>query len=80
MKHMLRLERPAAEAVLSGDKNFIICPNDEEYQKGDIISFRVDFFQPKDETPIEKIPFLITHVVSGFGLKENYIAFGIKRI
>lgn len=81
MIHDLKIQLCFADAILRGYKNFEVRYNaDRGFQKGDLINF---FVLEKDtivyEHPLNKIPFVVTYVLSGFGLKEDHVAFGIKR-
>ena len=75
-----KILEPFADAVLSGEKTFEIRKNDEGYQKGDIIRFKVMssecFTNPSH--PLNDSRYEITYVLSGWGLKEDYCVFGIK--
>lgn len=79
--HKLKISKPYADAVLSGEKNFEIRENDRGYQKGDI----VEFTEVLDKFGVARIShglygrqFRITYVFSGLGLKEGYCVFGIR--
>lgn len=79
--HKIKLNEEFCDAVLSGDKNFEIRKNDRGYQKGDIIKFipitnmGLTFFHPVGDTSYE-----ITYVLSGWGIKEEYVVFGIEEV
>lgn len=79
--HRLKLSDKFANAVLSGDKNFEIRENDRGFQKGDIVTFividRSDFAVYH---PLNYKKYVITYVLNGWGLKENYVVFGIKEL
>lgn len=80
MIHHIKLSEFYAEAVLSGEKCFEIRYNDRGYQKGDRVVFQtVD----EDGTPtihqVSREIFVITYVVHGYGLKDGWCVFGIKR-
>ena len=81
--HDIKLLNHFADAVLSGEKNFEIRENDRGYQKGDLVRFVVvnsggykcichPLNEWKDHT------YQITYVLNGWGLKDNYVVFGIK--
>ena len=81
-EHKIKLLEYFADDVLYGDKCFEIRENDRGYQKGDIIKFIVI-----DKRGIEmmhplsdwfKHSYQITYVINGWGLKDNYVVFGIK--
>lgn len=85
MTHHLKLHKEYADAVLSGDKSFEIRFDDRGYQKGDYIQFNViDGPFNVIDGPFEvnhklndKI-FIITYVLHGWGLQENWCALAIK--
>ena len=82
MTHKIKIEKPYADAVLSGDKTFEVRYDDRGYQKGDEIEFTV--IDPKDDNPInhpldDRI-FYITYVLHGWGIKEGWCVFGIKEV
>lgn len=82
MTHNIKILRSFADAVLSGDKNFEVRENDRGYQKGDIVNFTViDKNGTCMSTHNLNIEFFeITYVLSGWGIKDGYVVFGIKRI
>ena len=81
MKHKLKLLDTFADAVLSGEKSFEIRENDRGFQKGDEVVFRpVDKLGLESHHPIFKEVFVITYVLSGWGLKDGFVVFGIKKI
>lgn len=79
--HELKLDINFCDDVLSGRKNFEIRYNDRGYQTGDHIRFT-----PVDEDDIEEYhkvwqkEYEITYVLAGWGLKDNYVVFGIKEV
>ena len=77
-----KILRPFADAVLSGEKTFEIRKNDEGYQKGDVIIFEVmdSEFMPNSLHPLNGKRYEITYVLSGWGLKEDYVALGIEEV
>lgn len=80
MKHILKLNMEFADAVLSGDKSFEIRYNDRGYQKGDLIQFQVNDGPFELNHPLNKETFEITYIISGWGLKENWVALSIKKL
>lgn len=78
--HKLKLRIEFADDVLSGDKCFEVRENDRGYQKGDFIQFDVigdmGLSQHHD---LNDVRFVITYVLSGWGIKAGYVAFGIRR-
>ena len=83
MLHRIKLSEDFAEAVLNGDKSFEIRKNDRGYQKGDIVVFQVvERDNPVFEvaaSPLNGRIYEITYVISGWGLQDGYVAFGIRR-
>lgn len=78
MHHQLKLNEEFWDAVMSGEKNFEVRNNDREFKKGDTVVFnRVTEHGTTYE--LSK-PFEITYVLSGWAIKEDFVAFGIKRI
>ena len=81
MVHEIKLRESFAEAVMSGDKNFEVRLNDRGYQKGDYVVFKVttDNGLATIDSVLSRWFFEITYVLSGWGIKEDYCVFGIKR-
>ena len=78
--HELKLLSDFCDDVLEGRKNFEVRENDRGFQTGDHVKFkRVDsnrFEWPGHE--VEKKEFVITYILSGWGIEENKVVFGIK--
>lgn len=68
MIHDLKIEDNYLANLLSGIKKVEIRLNDRDYQRSDLLRFRKKFL------------FEITHIHSGLGLKENYVALSVKPI
>lgn len=76
--HILKLNSEFADDVMSGRKPFEVRKNDRNYQSGDYIEFLVvDNTSHYIYHPIENEMFLITYVLSGFGIKNGYVVLGI---
>lgn len=78
--HELKLDINFCDDVFNGRKNFEIRYNDRGYQTGDHIKFI-----PVDDGltgyhEISRKEYEITYVLSGWGLKDNYVALGIKEV
>ncbi len=82
--HVVKLNLEYCDAVESGDKNFEIRFNDRAYQKGDYIEFRamenVNGEYVACYHPVSDKIFIITYVLPYYGLKEGYVALGIKEV
>lgn len=79
--HNIKLRKEFCDAVLSGDKSFEIRENDRGYQKGDLVTFiPVDSLGLPVYHPIENALYEITYVLSGFGLKNGFVALAISKI
>lgn len=80
MIHQIKILSSFAKAILDGDKTFEIRENDRGYQKGDILQFKpIDKYGVRDLN-IDLFEAEITYVLSGWGLKDGYVALGIKVI
>lgn len=77
--HKLKLDIAYCDAVLNGDKNFEIRYNDRGYQKGDIIEFIAVKDGRSITHDINNRTYKITYVINGYGLKDNWVVFGIKK-
>lgn len=75
MNHVIKILEDFADAVVSGEKTFEIRENDRGYQKGDYVVFKTI-----PGHPIEQKVYKITYVINGWGLKNGYVAFGIKEV
>lgn len=80
MTHEIKILESFADAVLRGDKNFEVRKNDRGYQRGDFVQF-VPIYD-SDKLPITSHPlckkkYIITYVLSGWGIEEGYVVFGI---
>lgn len=82
MTHHLKIKECFAEPVLNGDKSFEVRYNvDRGFQKGDKVQFTViDDINITMSHPLDRETFVITYVLSGRGLKEDYVVFGIKKL
>lgn len=84
--HALKLDMHFANAVKRGDKCFEIRKNDRGFQQGDTVIFQVVNKEGKaayphpEMSPLYGKAYEITYVLNGYGLKEDYVAFGIKEI
>lgn len=78
--HHIKINENFAEDVLNGRKNFEIRINDRGYQTGDRIKFEViNKLKTRTYHRLDEIEFEITYVLSGWGLKDGYVVFGIKQ-
>ena len=79
MMHELKIERRFAYAVFDGRKSFDVRRNDRGFNAGDRVRFTVveqDAATCEDH-PLNGEVYRITYVLSGWGLKEGYVAFAI---
>jgi len=79
MVHKLKIKEPFADAVVQGRKTFEIRNNDRGYQTGDTIRFQAvdDVGLLLVSHPINRRPYAISYVLSGWGLKDGYVALAI---
>lgn len=86
MTHEIKIKRTFVKPILNGQKCFEIRKNDRGYQKGDRIRFHVDDYYPENAQEedaiklIESKTYMITYVLNGWGLKRDYVAFGIMEV
>ena len=79
--HYLNILNDFADCVASGDKTFEIRKNDRGFQKGDFIMFRaIDKNGVLNPHVINDKRYEITFILNGWGLKNGYVALGIKEI
>jgi len=79
--HKLKLLEQFADVVYSGEKPFEIRENDRGFQKGDTVEFDVrDKAGLMVTHPLGRERFEITYVLSGWGLKDGWVVFGIRKI
>lgn len=82
--HEIKIAEPFADAVLSGDKTFEVRKNDRGYQRGDTVEFVVVM----PSAPFSKLfshglagkTFEITYVLSGWGIEQGHVVFGIREV
>lgn len=80
MRHELKLLEHFEKPVLSGEKNFEVRKNDRGFQAGDEVCFKVmkeHYMNPIPSQLNEKV-YKITYVLSGWGIENGYVVFGIK--
>lgn len=76
--HELKLLIHFCDDVAEGRKTFEIRENDRGFQAGDHIHFQaVDDTGCKISHPINSLVFKITYVLSGYGLRDGYVAFAM---
>ena len=72
MKHTLKIGKEYFENLMSGAKTAEVRLNDRDYQLGDML----EFFDYETELYVK---FIVTHIHSGLGLKENYVVLSVKK-
>lgn len=73
MIHQLKIEENYLKNLIDGRKKVEIRYNDRDYQVGDTLEF-TSYKQYHPET----VFFEITHIHSGLGLREGYVALSVK--
>ena len=77
--HEIKLDLNFADDVLSGRKTFEVRTCDRAYQRNDLIRFNVINHKKKSvDHELNEIIHKITYVMSGFGIKDGWVVFGIK--
>lgn len=75
--HELKLNHKFWEPVISGNKNFEIRKNDRGFREGE----HIRFYKVNDNGEIlnneKSNRFLITYVLSGWGVEQGYVALAI---
>ena len=72
MIHDLKIQQEYLNNLLSGRKKVEIRVNDRDYQKGDTLRF------PNSSSLIDAHLFEITHIHSGLGMEDSYVALSVK--
>lgn len=82
MTHEIKILEQYAGPVYCKDKTFEVRQNDRGYQKGDIVRFKVMTKGGINNTyhPLNGKEYEITYVLSGWGLQEGWVVFGIREI
>jgi len=78
MIHELKIEQNYLENLKKGTKKQEIRYNDRDYQKDEVLKFL-----DKEKSfgfDLKYSYFKITHIFSGFGLKEGYIILSVEQI
>ena len=80
--HKIKILNDFADAVITKDKTFEVRENDRGYQTGDIVLFEAINKNGTLDIAhlINEKEYRITYVLSGWGIKEGYVVFGIKDI
>jgi len=73
MEHELKIEPQYLKNLLSGKKKVEIRYNDRDYQVGDVLVFW-------NESQDDNVYFKITHIHSGLGMADRYVALSVKQI
>lgn len=82
MLHELKIEKQFADAVLDGRKTFEVRKNDRGFNVRDLVRFTVVEHGVATEAvckghPLNRAVYRITYVLSGWGIKDGYVAFSI---
>ena len=80
MEHYIKIERPFADAVCDGRKQFELRRNDRGYNAGDTIRFHCVEQGEEIHHAINSRKYKITYCLNGYGLREAFIAFGIEEV
>lgn len=69
-----------ANDVLDGSKSFELRYNDRNYQRGDYVKFVVVGEDgDRQAHPLNDVLFRVVYVLGGWGLKDGYVALGLKK-
>lgn len=75
--HELKIWPAYFQLHLSGVKTFEIRKNDRQFNVGDTLLLR-EYFLPEDKYTGREIKCLVTYVLTGSGLENEYCCMGIK--
>jgi hypothetical protein len=80
-QHLLKIRKEFADAIVAGDKTFEIRWNDRGFEVGQRVYFQAigEDGNPIDH-PINGRRFRISYMLTGWGLKDGYVAFGIEHV
>ena len=79
--HILKLNEQFCEQVNCGIKTFEIRKNDRDFRVGDRIKFKaVNDAGEHIYHPINNKEFIISYILSGWGLQDGYVAMSIERL
>ena len=79
--HNLKILSAFADDVLMGYKSFEVRENDRDFKKGDTVRFiAVDKRGKELHHKISTKIYEITYVLSGWGIKNGYVVFGIREV
>lgn len=76
--HNIKINKEYADSVLNGDKTFEVRYNDRGYQKGDYVIFNVVDKHGEINHELNNKRYVITYVLTGFGLQSDWCVFAIK--
>lgn len=77
--HKLKLNIKFCDAILRGIKTFEIRKDDRGFQTGDLIKFKpVNNDGEEGYHKVQNHTYKITYILSGWGLKDNYVVLAIK--
>lgn len=79
MIHNLKINDEFLENLSNGTKKCEIRLNDRDYQKGDTLRFSRGVSYPRPVV-IKEYLFEITHIHSGLGLQDNYVALSVRSL
>ena len=78
--HEIKLLSEFADDVYAGRKSFEVRKNDRDYRVGDTVRFRVIGNENAVNHPLNARLYEITYVLSGWGIEDGFVVFGIKPV
>lgn len=76
MKHVLKIEAPYFEAVLSGDKRFEVRFNDRGYCKDDLVELHE--IRGAEKVKTGRVIYGIITYVTAYGQREGWVVYGLR--
>lgn len=82
MIHELKIRKQFADAIVENRKTFEVRINDRGFNAGDLVRFTVtdEVTGKKVDHPINKRTYEITYVLSGYGIRDGFVVFGIAYV
>lgn len=74
MNHSLKIGEERLTNLVHGRKKVEIRVNDRDYQAGDTLQFKKERLLSSGQVVSDSKFFVITHIHSGLGMQDNYVA------
>ena len=78
--YTVKTNKPEADAIVRGDKMFVLRGDAKQYEVGNNISFAVIDEKRTTKHPLEDRVYKITHIERGEPIEDGIIAIGFRQI